>query len=458
VGRRSRWLAAGVSLAVVAGAGGVLTSAAGSPGASSFVPITPCRLLDTRPAPDTVGPRSTPLGPVTTFTSTVWGANGNCNVPSGATGVSMNIAIVNPTAASFLTAWPADQVRPLAASLNWVANQAPTPNAVTTALSVDGKISFYNLAGNVDLVIDVVGFYEPSSSGPAGPTGPQGPSGPQGPAGAQGIPGVDPANVVWVAKSGGDFTSVSAALASITSNSASNRFVVKVAPGTYDEPAGVTMKDYVDIEGSGRSVTTISRSIGTAIPQNDPAAATIRVVGDLHAEVRGLTVVSALSVAPPSPGSWNAVGIYVKDAPSGNVWITDVAVSVTGDSAGAGLNKAAIAADASSPTITSVAVDVIGTGFANVGLYTVNASSPVVLGLTAAAAPATASAAILSSGSGTVTVRDSVLGGVSSIFQFGTSTFRLADTQILGFVPGTNVTCVNAYDSDFVALPADCIP
>ena len=82
----------------------------------------------------------------------------------------------------------------------------------------------------------------------------------------------------------------------------------------------------------------------------------------------------------------------------------------------------------------------------------------VVLEFTAAAAPATASAAILSSGSGTVTVRDSVLGGVSSVYQFGTSTFRIANTQILGGVPAPSMTCVGAYNSAFVPLGPACTP
>ena len=56
LGFRSRWVGVGAVLAVVAGGGGLLSaSACGSAGASSFVPITPCRLMDTRPG-GAVGP------------------------------------------------------------------------------------------------------------------------------------------------------------------------------------------------------------------------------------------------------------------------------------------------------------------------------------------------------------------------------------------------------------------
>jgi hypothetical protein len=110
----------------------------------------------------------------------------------------MNVTIIFPSSSSFLTVFPSDATRPVTASLNWVANQAPTPNAVTAALSADGKVSFYNLSGTVNVTVDIVGYYQPSAGSGIGPTGPPGPPGPA---------GVTPQDVIWVAKSGGQFTS-----------------------------------------------------------------------------------------------------------------------------------------------------------------------------------------------------------------------------------------------------------
>jgi len=126
---------------------------------SVYVPITPCRVMDTRPAPDNVGSRSTPLAAQETHTISVLGTNGNCTIPSDASAVAMNVTVVNPDDQSYLTVFPADAQRPLASSVNWVAGQGPTPNAVTSDVSADGKISFFNNAGKADVVADIVGYF-----------------------------------------------------------------------------------------------------------------------------------------------------------------------------------------------------------------------------------------------------------------------------------------------------------
>jgi hypothetical protein len=80
-------------------------------------------------------------------------------VPLDASAVTMNVTVVNPTGSSFLTVFPADASKPLASSLNWVAGQGATPNAVTSDVSADGKVSFYNKSGSVDVIADIVGYY-----------------------------------------------------------------------------------------------------------------------------------------------------------------------------------------------------------------------------------------------------------------------------------------------------------
>jgi hypothetical protein len=93
-------------------------------------------------------------------TFAVRGANGDCTIPAGASAIVANVTAVAPSAGSFMTVWPADKPQPLASSLNYTAGQAPTPNAVTVALSGDGRIKVYNHSGNVHVIVDITGFYE----------------------------------------------------------------------------------------------------------------------------------------------------------------------------------------------------------------------------------------------------------------------------------------------------------
>ena len=75
------------------------------------------------------------------------------------------------------------------------------------------------------------------------------------------------ANLVIVAKSGGDFTSPIDAINSVTTASAANPFVVKVMPGVYDlGTSSLQMKEYVYLEGSGEDSTVITAYSGRIRP------------------------------------------------------------------------------------------------------------------------------------------------------------------------------------------------
>jgi hypothetical protein len=104
-------------------------------------------------------------------------------------------------------------------------------------------------------------------------------------------------NVVTVATAGGDFADPVQALASITTASATNRYLVKVLPGVYDVGEGaIHMQPYVDMEGSGEGVTVLR---GCGSPQ-----AVIWAAG--NSEIRSLTVDAGC------PGRNWASGIYAE--------------------------------------------------------------------------------------------------------------------------------------------------
>ena len=158
---RTRWAAIGAALAVSLGAGGMgISQATTSSGERPiYVPIEPCRLADTRPAFQ-VGPRTAPLGPAENYTLPGWGSIGNCTLPTGTTGLSLNVTAVDPTQATFLTLYPASSTLPNASHLNPTPGQPPTPNAVNVDLDNTGMFNIYNRFGNVHVIVDVVGYYD----------------------------------------------------------------------------------------------------------------------------------------------------------------------------------------------------------------------------------------------------------------------------------------------------------
>jgi hypothetical protein len=158
---RSRWSAIGAAVAVSLGAGGVaLLHADANSQPALFHALSPVRMFDTRDG--TGGVPDTPVGPTGTLDVKIAGVNG---VPAGATAVMLNVTVVNGTSPSFLTVWPTGMPRPLASSLNWSTSR-PTPNGVTVPIGAGGMVSFYNLAGLVDVLADATGYYTPASTPP----------------------------------------------------------------------------------------------------------------------------------------------------------------------------------------------------------------------------------------------------------------------------------------------------
>jgi hypothetical protein len=190
---RSRWAALGAVVALV-GAGGLTIAAAAPSGSpSSFVPVSPARILDTRTGVGLTGPFVSPVARTLQVTGEVATATGSATVvPAGATGVLLTVTVVEPEAAGFVSVGADPD--PTTSNVNAVAGDI-VPNAVTVALPVDGAIdlvySAFGAAGpTTNVLVDVNGYYVAAGGGgAAGPQGPAGPEGPQGPAGADGLPG-----------------------------------------------------------------------------------------------------------------------------------------------------------------------------------------------------------------------------------------------------------------------------
>ena len=160
-----RSLTIGLSLLATGTVVGVATQQFAAADVSSgdrpvLVPIDTCRIADTRPAPDTVGPRTAPLAAADTMTVDAQQTGTDCTgkIPPGATALSLNVTALNATSNSFLTIWPGGE-RPESSALNPAPGQRVF-NAVTTELSATRTFDVYNNRGSTDVFVDVNGYYE----------------------------------------------------------------------------------------------------------------------------------------------------------------------------------------------------------------------------------------------------------------------------------------------------------
>lgn len=118
--------------------------------ASGFHPFGPVRLLDTR------SDESGPLGPGSIRVVAVGPLVG---IDAEAVSVVLNIAVTEPSRASFLTVWPTGQPRPGTSNLTMVPEQT-VANLVMVGLGDGGSVSIFNLSGTTHLVVDYQGSFD----------------------------------------------------------------------------------------------------------------------------------------------------------------------------------------------------------------------------------------------------------------------------------------------------------
>jgi len=129
---------------------------------STYVPVTPTRVLDTR---NDTGTSTGKIGPDGSVAVNVTNAVAGAPAASTVTAVVMNVTATDPTAAGFITAYPDGGALPNASNLNFAPNET-VPNLVTVKVGADGKVALRSSStGSTDLVADVQGYYVDSGSG-----------------------------------------------------------------------------------------------------------------------------------------------------------------------------------------------------------------------------------------------------------------------------------------------------
>lgn len=196
-----------------------------------------------------------------------------------------------------------------------------------------------------------------------------------------------PSNVIIVAKSGGDFISIQAAIESVNPT-AETPYIIKVMPGTYIET--VTLKSYIHLQGSGREVTTIKTldyGYGNVITLNGVTNVEITEVtinngmfGIYNSSSTNVTITGCV-FSGNSLGivSWQALRTTISDNSFDNnasnaIWNASASPAITGNTiSGVAGGSAIICNDCSSVIAGNT---ITGSSFA--GIY-VLAGSPTIV-------------------------------------------------------------------------------
>jgi hypothetical protein len=152
--------------------GGVISTGLGSGGTGQnnglrFVPLSPCRILETRPEYNYQG-RIGPFGPpfftaketrvVPLPQSTV------CRIPTSAKAYVLNATLVPRGRVDFVTIWPTGEDQPSV----WTVRSPDglvVANSTIVRAGPFGSLSVYS-SGNTDLVLDIAGYFTDSTGDP----------------------------------------------------------------------------------------------------------------------------------------------------------------------------------------------------------------------------------------------------------------------------------------------------
>ncbi len=123
-----------------------------------FIPVTPCRVADTRLANGPFG------GPIISgqISRDFAIPNGPCGIPASAQAYSLNVAVVPGSGLSYLTVWPSGQPQPSVATLTSNDGRVRS-NAAIIPAGTNGAISVF-ASNDTHVILDIKGYFVPASN------------------------------------------------------------------------------------------------------------------------------------------------------------------------------------------------------------------------------------------------------------------------------------------------------
>ncbi len=133
----------------------------GPPVAMRFVPVTPCRIADTR---NPTGPFGGPFLSGATFREFDI-PNSACGIPATATAYSLNITAIPKAGLGFLAAVPCGQQQPLTSNLN--SDGRVKAVAAIVPAGTNGGVCLFPTQ-DTDVILDINGYFVPPTTNPNG--------------------------------------------------------------------------------------------------------------------------------------------------------------------------------------------------------------------------------------------------------------------------------------------------
>lgn len=126
--------------------------------AMQFVPVPPCRLLDTRQSNNPIQG-----GTFQSFNMSLLAQSVGCQSLNPAAAYSINVTVVPHGYLGYLTIWPTGQPRPVISLMNSFDGRTKANAAIVLGGS-NHNVSIY-VTNTADVILDVNGYFEPATSG-----------------------------------------------------------------------------------------------------------------------------------------------------------------------------------------------------------------------------------------------------------------------------------------------------
>jgi Chitobiase/beta-hexosaminidase C-terminal domain len=129
--------------------------------ALQFIPIAPCRIVDTRNPTGAFGGPELAAGAARTFDV----PQSDCDIPATAVAYSLNVTVVPIAALGYLTVYPAGEAQPGVSTLN--SDGRVKANATITPAGTNGGVSVY-ASDATQFILDIDGYFVLAGTSSAG--------------------------------------------------------------------------------------------------------------------------------------------------------------------------------------------------------------------------------------------------------------------------------------------------